>query len=139
MLYRFFALCELHAVGDEEAVMKLAARALAHASVDDPQGSAELLKQLRKAAAHDAISTLQARDPPCALASTGLRLLQRCWKELRKAGAGDAVITLTGRAADAGMFDLFLEVRREEASRYPFGREPDGSPSQTWNWPEPTS
>ena len=56
---------------------------------------------------------------------------------LREAGASDAVRTLAARAANAGMFDLFLEVYPDEASSYLFGREPDGAPSQSWKWQEP--
>ncbi len=52
---------------------------------------------------------------------------------------GDAVTALAARAANAGMFDVFLEVRPDEASSYRFGREPDGTPSQSWNWQEPAS
>ena len=54
-------------------------------------------------------------------------------------GAEDAARTLAARAANAGMFDLFLKVRPDEASSYRFGREPDGTPSQLWRWQEPTS
>jgi hypothetical protein len=37
------------------------------------------------------------------------------------------------------MFGLFLEFCPDEAADYPFGREPDGAPSQRWIWQEPTS
>jgi hypothetical protein len=50
------------------------------------------------------------------------------------AGASDATRTLADRAANAGIFDAYLY----RTSRYPFGREPDGSPSQSWTWHEPT-
>jgi hypothetical protein len=43
------------------------------------------------------------------------------------------------RAANAGMFDLFLAVCPDEAPSYPSGREPEGPPSQSWKWQEPTS
>jgi hypothetical protein len=58
---------------------------------------------------------------------------------LREAGAEDRVQALAVRAADAGMFNLFLETCPDEASSYPFGREPDGAPSQIWNWLRPAS
>ena len=51
--------------------------------------------------------------------------------------AHDAVTTLASRAANAGMFDLFLEFCPGEASSYPFGREPDETPSQSWKWQGP--
>jgi hypothetical protein len=62
--------------------------------------------------------------------------------ELRAAGVGEAVAAKTAlatRAATAGMFYLFLEFCPDEASSYLFGREPDGTPSQSWRWQEPTS
>ena len=58
--------------------------------------------------------------------------------ELRAAGASDAVTALAARAANAGKFDLFLKAYPGEASSYLFGREPDGTPSQSWKWQEPT-
>ncbi len=86
----------------------------------------------------DAVTALAARaashaslDNPWAVAG----LL----RELREAGDSDAVTALAARAANAGMFDVFLEVRPDEASSYRFGREPDGTPSQSWNWQEPAS
>lgn len=84
-------------IGAGDAVRALLARDLAaHASLDDPEAVADLLR------------------------------------ELREAGDGDAGTALAARAADAGMFDRFLP-----ASSYPFGREPDRAPSQSWRWQEP--
>jgi hypothetical protein len=56
---------------------------------------------------------------------------------LREAQAAAAVRTLAWRAADAGMFGLFLKARPDEAVTYRFGREPDGTPSPPWVWSEP--
>ena len=53
--------------------------------------------------------------------------------------ARNSVITLATRAANAGMFDKYLEACPDEAPNYPFGREPHGAPSPPWNWQEPTS
>ena len=50
---------------------------------------------------------------------------------LRAAGAGGAAGALAARAADAGMFDLAVD-----RARYPFGREPDGTPALPWHWAE---
>ena len=61
-----------------------------------------------------------------------------CWGALGEAGASDAATALTARAANAGMFDLFLKVRPDEARSYLSGGEPDGAPSQSWKWQEPT-
>ena len=48
-----------------------------------------------------------------------------------------AVEELAARAADAGMFSLFLGVHPDQAAAYKFGREPDGSPAEPWSWSEP--
>jgi hypothetical protein len=53
---------------------------------------------------------------------------------LLEARASDAVSTLATKAASVGMFDLFLKVHADEAPDYLFGREPDGTPSQSWTW-----
>jgi hypothetical protein len=58
-------------------------------------------------------------------------------RALGEAGASDAVTALAARAANAGMFDFFLEILPDEASSYLSGREPDGAPSQCWKWQEP--
>jgi len=49
-----------------------------------------------------------------------------------------AARTLAAPAANAGMFDVFLEGCSDEAARVPFGREPDGSWSQPWEWQPPS-
>ena len=130
----------LREAGASDAVTALLARDPAgHASLDDPGAVAELLGELREAGAGDAVTALLARDP------AGHASLDNPWavaallEELREAGAGDAVTALAVRAANAGMFDLFLKVCPDEASSYPFGREPDGTPSQPWNWQEPAN
>jgi uncharacterized protein YidB (DUF937 family) len=133
----------LRAAGAGDAVTTLLARDPAgQASLDDPLGVADLLGALRAAGAGDAVTTLLARDP-AGQASFDYypddvgRLL---W-ELREAGAGDAACTLAARAANAGMFRLYFldEFCPDEASSYPFGREPDGAPSQSWSWLGPAS
>ena len=66
-----------------------------------------------------------------------LRAVIRLLEALRLAGYTDATRALAARAANAGMFDLFLELHPDEVSKYRFGREPDGFPSQSWEWQEP--
>ena len=56
---------------------------------------------------------------------------------LREAGAAAAVQALALRAADAGMFGLFLDAQPDEAPTYRWGRDPDGTPSPSWSWSEP--
>ncbi len=56
---------------------------------------------------------------------------------LDAAGASEAVTALAHRAANAGLFHLFLEVHPDGAASYLSGREPDGAPSQSRKWQEP--
>ena len=132
---------ELRAAGAGDGVTALAARAAGRASLDDPGAVAVLLQELKlgEAGARDAVTCLLARDPAGQASLDDPGAVARLLRELRAAGAGDAVTALAARAANAGMFGLFLEVRPDEASSYPFGREPDGAPSQTWRWQESAS
>ncbi len=67
-----------------------------------------------------AASAMPARCPPRCCGTEAIRTLA----------------TRALRAADAGMFGLFLEARPGEAAAYRFGREPDGTPSPPWSWSE---
>src|SRR5262249_44950768 len=124
--------------GAGDAVATLLARDPAsHVSLDDPWSVAELLKELCEAGAGDAVATLLARDPDSHVSLDDPRSVAGLLRELREGGARDAVQTLAARAANAGMFDLFLQASPGEASNYLFGREPDETPSQSWRWEEP--
>ncbi|MGH3205940.1 MAG: hypothetical protein ACRDP5_28400 [Streptosporangiaceae bacterium] len=96
----------------------LAARAAKHASLDNPQGVARPPRELREAGASDAVTAQLGHDPAAHASLDDPRGVARLPQELREAGASDA-------------------VRPDEASTYLFGREPDGTPSQSWNWQEP--
>ena len=130
----------LRAAGTDDAVATLASRAADHASLDDPLAVAGLLRALCKAGADAAVHALLARDPVgharLNADSQGATMLLEA---LREAGADAAVHALATRAANMGMFDLILKVRPENSSTYVFGREPDETPSQSWNWQEPAS
>jgi hypothetical protein len=122
----------LDAAGADEAATTLAGRAARQASLGDPWAVAALLRGLREAGASDAVTALLARDPAGQASLGDPSAVAALLGELRAAGASDAVAVLAGRAANAGMFRLFLEVCPDEASSYRFGREPDGAPSQPW-------
>ena len=124
----------LRGAGADDAARTLADRAAAQASLDDLGGVAELLRALREAGADDAVRTLLDRDPVAQASLDDLGGVAELLRALREAGADDAARTLADRAANAGMFDLFLEVQPDEAPDYLFGREPDGTPSQPWRW-----
>ena len=123
-----------------------AARAVTHASYaspDDPRDAAWMLWAPIAAAAE---STGEARPPLHPLypqlksvVNIALEHAAVLMRAVRGAGAGGAAWTLAARAANAGAFSHFLEAYRDEASNYPFGREPNGAPSESWNWQEPTS
>jgi hypothetical protein len=95
--------------------------------------------------AADATRALLARDPGRRVDlgtsqpfRTGQsRAVGRLLTALREAGAQDAEHELALRAADAGMFGLYLQVRPEQAAAYRFGREPAGTPSRPWFWSVP--
>ena len=128
------ALCE---AGARDAVSTLANRAAACASLHDPFTVAELLGALREAGARDAIIAL-ANRATVQVSLDDRQAVAELLSALDEAGIGHVVRILATRAANAGMFELFLEVRSDEAPSYLFGREPDETPSQSWNWQEPT-
>jgi uncharacterized protein YidB (DUF937 family) len=130
----------LREAGAGDAVTTLLARdPAAHASLGDPQAVAWLLRQLREAGADHAVTTLLARDPAARADLYNPHDVGELLEALYEAEAGDAATTLATRAVNAGMFGFFLGVDPDEASSYPFGREPDGTPSQFWKWQEPGS
>jgi hypothetical protein len=91
---------------------------------------------LREAGASDAVHTLLDRDPAAHASLDDPQAVTELLAALRETGASDVA---TARATNAGMFDLFLKVHPDEAPNYLFGREPDGAPSESWKWQEPTS
>ena len=127
----------LAAAADFDTVSALLVRDPAWlASPDEP---AAIAAELAAAGDPDAVTALLARDPAGHARLDNPGGVARLLDALREAGDRDAARTLAVRAANAGMFDLFLKVYPDEASRYRFGREPDGAPSQPWKWQEPTS
>ena len=107
---------ELREAGDSDAVAALLARDPAgHARLDDPEGAAWLLRALREVGARDAVTALLARDPAGHARLDAPWAVARLLEALRAARADDAARTLATRAADAGMFNLFLKVYPDEA------------------------
>jgi hypothetical protein len=131
---------ELREAGADEAVQALASRTAdlaSHASLDDPRTVTLLLRELREAGGRQALTALLARDPVTYASLDDPSDVAELLAALHRAGADDAVQALASRAANAGMFDLFLEARPSEAPSYMFGREPDGTPSRSWKWQAP--
>ena len=129
----------LRAAGEGDAFRTLAIRAASHVGLDDPGAVAKLLQVLREAGDGDAARALLARDPAGHASLDDRWDVAKLLVELRAAGDGDPARTLATGAANAGMFDLFLEGRPNEAVSYRFGREPGGTPSRSWRWQEPAS
>jgi uncharacterized protein YidB (DUF937 family) len=129
----------LRKAGASNAVRTLADRTADRVSLGDPGAIARLLDTLREAGASNAARTLLDRGPAARADLDDRGGVAQLLRTLDEAGADNAARTLASRAANAGMFDLFLQARPDEAARYPFGREPDATPSQPWKWQEPAS
>jgi hypothetical protein len=104
--------------------------AVAHVSLDDPYGVANLLKRLHAVGASGQVTGLAARaavgvavDRPDGVAS----LLDR----MRAAGAAEQVTQLTARLPAAGLFTAHPDYGTWP---YRFGREPSGRPALAWDW-----
>ena len=54
-------------------------------------------------------------------------------ESLTQAGAYDQITTLAERLADEGRDGMYLRLD-DLASRFRFGREPDGRSSEPWGW-----
>ncbi len=127
----------LRDAGASDAVRTLLNRDSAnHVSLDDLRTVGVLLRALHEAGADDAVTALATRAAARVSLDDPL-YVDLLLQALTEVGASRAVTVLAARAANAGMFDVFLEARPDEASDYLFGREPDGTPSQSWRWQEP--
>jgi uncharacterized protein YidB (DUF937 family) len=106
------ALCE---AGADDAVRTLAARAAARAAAQAclnwPQGLAELWRALCDPGPDDSVRALLGRDPAAQPSLDDPGAVAELLRALCEAGADDAVRTLADRAANAGMFDPFLEAK----------------------------
>lgn len=80
-----------------EAVAAVAGRAAATASLEDPGGTAQLLRELRVAKAGTAAAALLARDPAAHADLTELAAVAPLLAQLHAAGAGKAVTALAAR------------------------------------------
>jgi hypothetical protein len=127
---------ELKLTDQEHALATLARRAAAETPLDDPAAVATLLMGLQAADCDQALAILLNRDPGRASQIdranpdkwiNGLSGLATILREL-----GNPAEDVERLGADAGAFQLLGWW-----DRYPFGREPDGSASPTWEWHAP--
>ena len=159
-------LAALEQAGADDAVTKLAARAAAQSSFDQPWHVAWLLEALIEAGADEAVEVLLARKPAANVSLHDAGGVRGLLKVLASLGAGDEVAELAVRAGTHANLDHpaegavvalentlrelgangaadFLAARTalhsadEQAARSPYGREPDGTPSPPWTWHEP--
>ena len=128
---------ELRQAGAGDAIRTLLARdPTAHVRLDDPWGIAVLMDELCEAGADDRARTLAARAAAHVSLSSRMAAADLLGM-MQRVDAEDALHELAARAANAGMFELFLKTYPDEVRSYLFGREPDGTPSQSWRWEEP--
>ena len=120
----------LRHAGESEALAALLARDPASAvALDHPDRVAQLVEVLRTMDPQNGLPKLIARDPAGSVVLKNRDGVSWLMKALMKAGAHQSAAALAIRAADSGMFTLLLKIRS-----YPYGREPDGSPSPQWGW-----
>jgi len=104
------------------------------ANLSDPTAAARLLKALRMAAATEQVAALIARDPAAhADLDEGPTAAARLLHALQNAGADEQAAALVGRLSAEGLFRVFYGLN-DHQTRFKFGREPDGSPAQSWGW-----
>jgi hypothetical protein len=119
--------------GDREHIDALLARdPAAHASLSDPLAVAELLRALADAGAAGQQAAMADRViAESALGSAPLAVLVLI--ALKDISADGLAADLVDRLPAGGQFRTFLE-QDDNAMRYRFGREPDGTPTAPWGW-----
>ena len=115
----------------EQAAALLGRDPASHVLLDDSQKVADLLRALSTAGAEAQVSSLAAR------AATDT-VFWALWtpgelpEAMREMGAGAQADLFERRILDEG--ELQYHFNRDGMTRYPFGREPDGTPAEPWGW-----
>jgi hypothetical protein len=125
-------LSDLHEAGAEEQAAALAWRAAAHAPLDNCSWVARLLETLRRAGSEEQTAVFACRAAAHAVLGQPWDITSLL-HALQAAGAETPVRTLVDRLPAEGHFDLFRKQAGNQAP-YHFGREPDGSPTPSWDW-----
>lgn len=120
----------LHEADAIDQFLALAERAVDHVSLDDPWGVASLLQVLHEAAAEHLATALLTRHPASAVNVHNRHGITILLATLRKYGADEQIPPLIDRLP-AEMFDI---TQHYTTQRFPFGSEPDGSPTEAWGW-----
>jgi len=130
-------IADLHEFGASDAAARLAHRGVTDAPLEDPYGVAHLLNALPSG---DLATRLLARDPgthvPISYDGNHMRHdVTFLAQSLRAAGAVAQADHLLRRLVAAGHFTDFDSLDNGEGpGDFRWGREPDGTPTQPWNW-----
>ena len=118
-------------VGAQDEITALATRAAGHAAVDDCRAVASLLTALHNVGARDATTTLAARSAEYTKVGHFADVTYLL-NAMREAEIKEPIAILATRAANAGLFEVLLQI--DEDKRFIFGREPNGVISAPWKW-----
>jgi hypothetical protein len=102
--------------------------------VDQPSALARQIRSLRENEAHKQIEELLAPGLAERVDLADRIGLAELLRELKSAKAAELAADVAVHAANAGLFDVFVEFLPAGRRRFRFGREPDGSPSAPWGW-----
>lgn len=116
--------------GDDHAARTLAERVAAEGEITNPSTVANVLRALQDIGDHTSREVLLARDPAAHVDLTArrgpvLHVLSGLVRELTTAGDQQGAQKLATRIKDAG---------HQPQEFAPYGREPDGRPSDPWTW-----
>jgi hypothetical protein len=129
----------LHAAGADSQVRALADRVTAQAPLDRPHFAATVVRFLHAVGAGPPLERLADR------VAAGLALddpysggdIEKVLTALREAGAGRQAAALVERPPGGGQFELFVE-QTGTGDRFRYGRDPDGTPAEPWDWDDLT-
>jgi hypothetical protein len=115
----------------EQAAALLGRDPASHVLLDDSQKVADLLRALSAAGAEAQVSSLAARAATDTVFGT-LWTPGGLPEAMREMGAGAQADLFERRILDEGELQDYFH--RDGMTRYPFGREPDGTPAEPWGW-----
>ncbi|MFI9255789.1 hypothetical protein [Streptomyces sp. NPDC053069] len=120
-------------VAAREEAAALAERTTPYAGLEDPRAVKWLLERLSESGYHQQMTVLLARDPASHAALHDSRGVYELWAKLQEVGAHEQATRLAERLPAAGHFDLYIQMIND-AQRFMYGREPDGSAAAPWTW-----
>jgi hypothetical protein len=124
-----FLLKKLHELGAGDQVAVLAERISANVSFEHPDTVTRVLAALREVGAGEHADAIEARLKATYLSSEE-------WDPAKIPDVPDdepVDVIPVDQLPAAGKFEQFLELT-DHATRFRFGREPDGTPAEPWTW-----